>query len=160
MGQRYTEMAEYLDYICPMIYPSHYSPGNFGIENPDKEPYDTIRNALKGSRELLAAAEKEGSTQAIVRPWLQDFTASYLADYIDYKDEQVRAQIQAVYDAGYDEWILWDAGVSYHYGGLLSPEEAAAEEARIAESREALLPEATTEPESEPGIPEEPASDS
>ena len=160
VGQRYTEMAEYLDYICPMIYPSHYSPGNFGIENPDKEPYDTIRNALKGSRELLAAAEKEGSTQAIVRPWLQDFTASYLADYIDYKDEQVRAQIQAVYDAGYDEWILWDAGVSYHYGGLLSPEEAAAEEARIAESREALLPEATTEPESEPGIPEEPASDS
>ena len=83
-----------------------------------------------------------------------------MADYIDYKDEQVRAQIQAVYDAGYDEWILWDAGVSYHYGGLLSPEEAAAEEARIAESREALLPEATTEPESEPGIPEEPASDS
>jgi len=160
VGQKYTEMAEHLDYICPMIYPSHYSPGNFGIENPDKEPYDTIRNALKGSRELLAAAEKEGSSQAIVRPWLQDFTASYLTDYIDYKDEQVRAQIQAVYDAGYDEWILWDAGVSYHYGGLLTPEEAAAEEERIAESREALLPEAITEPESKPGIPEEPVSDS
>lgn len=139
VGQDYADMAEHLDYICPMIYPSHYGPGNFGIENPDKEPYDTIWNALTGSRELLAAAKKEGKSQAVVRPWLQDFTASYLADYIDYGDEQVRAQIQAVYDAGYDEWILWDAGVSYHYGGLLSPEEAAAEEVRIAESR-AVLP--------------------
>lgn len=138
VGQEYTDMAEHLDYICPMIYPSHYGPGNFGIENPDKEPYDTIRNALKGSRELLAAAKVEGKSQATVRPWLQDFTASYLADYIDYGDEQVRAQIQAVYDAGYDEWILWDAGVSYHYGGLLTPEEAAAEEAQIAESRAAV----------------------
>lgn len=140
VGQEYTDMAEHLDYICPMIYPSHYGPGNFGIENPDKEPYDTIRNALRGSKELLAASKKDRS-QAVVRPWLQDFTASYLADYIDYGDQQVREQIQAVYDSGYDEWILWDAGVSYHYGGLLTPEEAQAEEERIAESRAALPPE-------------------
>ena len=33
-------------------------------------------------------------------------------------DEEVRAQIQAVYDAGYEEWLLWDAGVSYHFGGV------------------------------------------
>lgn len=134
VGQIYTEMAENLDYICPMIYPSHYGPGSFGIENPDKEPYETIRNALKGSKSLLDGAGEEGKSQAIVRPWLQDFTASYLPDYIDYGDEQVRAQIQAVYDAGYDQWILWDAGVSYHYGGLLTPEEAEEEERRIAES--------------------------
>lgn len=149
VGQEYTDMAEHLDYICPMIYPSHYGPGNFGIENPDKEPYNTIRNALRDSRELLAAAKKDGRSQAMVRPWLQDFTASYLPDYLEYGEEQVRAQIQAVYDSGYDEWILWDAGVSYHFGGLLGPEEAAQEEKKIAESRAALPPE--TGPQIVPG---------
>ena len=137
VGQEYEDMAEYLDYICPMIYPSHYGPGNFGIEYPDTQPYDTILNALNGSRELLAASAKEDAPQAVVRPWLQDFTASYLENYIKYGDEQVRQQIQAVYDAGYDEWILWDAGVSYHYGGLLTPEAAAKEDEHIAQSRAA-----------------------
>ncbi len=136
VGQDYGEMAKHLDYLCPMIYPSHYGDGNFGIEHPDMQPYDTILNALKGSKEALAAGESEGR-KAIVRPWLQDFTASYLKNHIDYGDEQVRAQIQAVYDAGYDEWLLWDAGVSYHYGGLRTPEEAAREDERIKESRAA-----------------------
>ena len=149
VGQEYEDMAEHLDYICPMIYPSHYGPGNFGIANPDAQPYDTIRHALKDSMTLLKASKKEDRTQAVVRPWLQDFTASYLKDYIDYGDEQVRQQIQAVYDSGYDEWILWDAGVSYHYGGLLTPEEAAAQEQEIAESRAALPPESEAGPEME-----------
>ena len=34
-GQVYNDMARHLDYICPMIYPSHYGDGNFGIEHPD-----------------------------------------------------------------------------------------------------------------------------
>ena len=144
VGQEYEDMAEYLDYICPMIYPSHYGPGNFGIEYPDTQPYDTILNALNGSRELLAASAKDDTPQAVVRPWLQDFTASYLEHYIRYGDEQVRQQIQAVYDAGYDQWILWDAGVSYHYGGLLTPEEAEEEDQRISQSRAALETEGGT----------------
>lgn len=56
---------------------------------------------------------------AVVRPWLQDFTASYLKHYQKYGDEEIRQQIQAVYDAGYEEWILWNAANQYHYGGLL-----------------------------------------
>lgn len=149
VGQEYGDMAAHLDYICPMIYPSHYGPGNFGIENPDTQPYDTIRNALKDSVDLLKVSGMEDGRQAVVRPWLQDFTASYLKTYIDYGDEEVRQQIQAVYDSGYDEWILWDAGVSYHYGGLLTPEEAQAEAAAIEESRAALPPETETVPETE-----------
>ena len=101
VGQSYTEMAMHRDYICPMIYPSHYSTGNFGIEHPDTQPYDTVLGALTKSREVLeAAAEADGhvSSQAIVRPWLQDFTASYLGEgnYISYGDAEVAAQIQAV----------------------------------------------------------------
>ena len=169
VGQDYRGMAEHLDYICPMIYPSHYGPGNFGIDYPDTQPYETVYQALLGSKSALAAAQAgdagqagstaqagdagqpgtvrqpgeaartEGAGQAIVRPWLQDFTASYLDTYIEYGDDQVRKQIQAVYDAGYDEWILWDAGVSYHYGGLLTPENAAIEEEQLRSEREAAL---------------------
>lgn len=119
VGQIYTEMAKHLDYICPMIYPSHYGPGNFGIEYPDTKPYETILAALQKSKAVLdAAAEADAhvSRQAIVRPWLQDFTASYLGagKYINYGYDQVQQQIQAVKDAGYDEWMLWSAANKYH----------------------------------------------
>ena len=147
VGQNYGEMSSCLDYICPMIYPSHYGDGNFGVDYPDTRPYETILGALKGSRQELKKFEKEGEHQAVVRPWLQDFTASYLEHYIPYGDAEVRAQIQAVYDAGYDEWILWSAANRYHYGGLLTPEAAAAEETAIAESRAALEAESISETE-------------
>lgn len=123
VGQSYTEMAKHLDYICPMIYPSHYSSGNFGIEHPDTQPYETVLGALQKSRTVLdeaAEADDHVSRQAIVRPWLQDFTASYLGEgnYIPYGDAEVAAQIQAVKDAGYDEWMLWSAANRYHFGQL------------------------------------------
>lgn len=145
VGQVYHDMAKHLDYICPMIYPSHYGDGNFGIEHPDTQPYDTILAALLNSKQDLALAKTEGESQAIVRPWLQDFTASYLKDHIKYGAAEVRAQIQAVYDAGYDEWILWSASNRYSWDGLLTPEAAAREEQQIAQSR-AALPETAAAP--------------
>ena len=137
VGQSYTQMADALDYICPMIYPSHYSTGNFGLEHPDTQPYETILGALSLSERELSRSYIEGSNQAVVRPWLQAFTASYLGsgNYIVYDASAIRAQIQAVYDAGYDEWILWDAAVDYDYSAFLSEADAAAEQAAIAESR-------------------------
>ncbi|MEE0220833.1 MAG: putative glycoside hydrolase [Lachnospiraceae bacterium] len=120
VGQVYTEMAKHLDYICPMIYPSHYGSGNFGLEHPDTMPYETVLEALKKSQMVMdQAAEADGhvSSQAIVRPWLQDFTASYLGEgnYIPYGYNEVQRQIQAVKDAGYDEWMLWSAANRYHF---------------------------------------------
>lgn len=120
MGQIYTEMAKHLDYICPMIYPSHYGAGNFGLDYPDKQPYETVLAALQKSKTVMEqAAEADGhvSSQAVVRPWLQDFTASYLGEgkYISYGYEEIQKQIQAVKDAGYDEWMLWSAANRYHF---------------------------------------------
>lgn len=128
VGQIYGDLAKSLDYICPMIYPSHYGNGNFGLDYPDKHPYETILGALQKSKEELALYEEEGQKQAIVRPWLQDFTASYLKHYIKYGDEEIKAQIKAVKDAGYEEWILWSAANKYHYGGV--EPETTAEESR------------------------------
>lgn len=141
VGQLYGEMAENLDYICPMVYPSHYSDGYFGIGHPDMEPYSTVRAALRGSVSELKKYRKEDVRQAVVRPWLQDFTASYLKNHIEYGPDQIREQIQAVYDAGYDQWILWNASCNYSWHGLRTGEEAKEEEKRIAQSRAALTEE-------------------
>lgn len=148
VGQIYGEMAKHLDYISPMIYPSHYSDGNYGIDHPDMRPYDTICAALTESRKELYFAGLDGSRVAAVRPWLQDFTASWLKNHIRYGGEQVRDQIRAVYDCGYDEWLLWDAACTYDWDGLLTPDAAKEEAEEIAASR-ALLPETTYAPEEE-----------
>ena len=71
----------------------------------------------QGKKEELSAYPEE-ERQAVVRPWLQDFTATYLKHHIKYGNDEIREQIQAVYDAGYEEWILWNASNNYHYGGL------------------------------------------
>lgn len=123
VGQDYSAMAQHLDYICPMIYPSHYSDGVYGLEHPDLQPYETIAGALQASAESLEAVP-EGVRRAEVRPWLQDFTATWLDVYQTYGAEQLRQQIQAVYDSGCTEWLLWNAKCSYTADGLLSPEEA------------------------------------
>lgn len=132
VGQNYQDMAAHLDYICPMVYPSHYNNGAYNIEIPDKAPYDTVYQAMNVSREKLegletgaesgtdAEAESTEDTQpAHVRVWIQDFTATWLKDYLSYGAEEVRAQIQAVYDAGYEEWILWNARMNYTKEALL-----------------------------------------
>lgn len=162
VGQIYGEMAKNLDYICPMIYPSHYGDGNFGVQYPDTEPYKIILAALQGSELELSqyrnseeTGEESGqpaagtqlgeseqmdennAQQAIVRPWLQDFTAKYLKHYIPYRAKEVRDEIQGVYDAGYDEWILWSASCKYTWDAMKTPEEAEQEDAVIAENREA-----------------------
>ncbi len=77
-----------------MIYPSHYGDGNFGIDHPDTEPYKTIRAALKLSKSDLEKTRGEAVNQAEVRPWLQDFTASYLDHHISYGKKEVREQIR------------------------------------------------------------------
>lgn len=75
------------------------------------------------SKEEIAQLDHTTGVQATVRPWLQDFTATWVKGHISYGPEEIRAQIQAVYDAGYEEWILWNAANRYTEGGLLTQEE-------------------------------------
>ena len=109
-GQNYLSIAEHTDAICPMIYPSHYANGTFGMNVPDQYPYETIANALQLSKEELGETD---SPKGVVRPWLQCFNAIWVDGHITYGSKEVHDQIQAVYDAGYEEWFLWHA--SNHY---------------------------------------------
>ncbi len=118
VGQDYARMARHLDYICPMVYPSHFAEGNYGIKNPDREPYNIISKAMAASNTSLAQIP-EDEHRAVVRPWLQAFTASWVKNHIKYGGKEIREQIDGVYSAGYDEWLLWNAAASYSEAGLL-----------------------------------------
>lgn len=117
VGQSYFNMAKYLDYICPMVYPSHYGNGYYGLDYPDTHPYELVYHALMDSQKVLYMIDP-AENKAIVRPWLQDFTATWVSHHLNYGKEEVRAQIKGVYDAGYSEWLLWNAGVSYTAAAL------------------------------------------
>lgn len=112
VGQDYVELSRYLDYICPMVYPSHYADGCYGIAVPDLQPYELIVAALKDSNHELKVIDEEYHC-AVVRPWLQDFTASWKAEYQRYGVQEVTEQIQGVYDSGYQEWLLWNSTGRY-----------------------------------------------
>ena len=128
VGQDYVKMAAHLDYICPMVYPSHYHNGSYGISVPDAEPYRTINAAATASVQALDAVPEEN--RAHVRMWLQSFTAGWVPGHISYGPKQIRDQIKGAYDAGYDEWILWNAAVNYQPRAFLTEEEAEAERLR------------------------------
>lgn len=124
IGQDYARMGGVADFLCPMVYPSHYAGGAFGLEVPDREPYQTVLSALEKSRAVLDMSGEEDRPG--VRVWLQDFTATWVQGHITYGGEELRAQIQAVYDAGYTDWILWNAKNSYTADGLLGAAEGKA----------------------------------
>ena len=84
---------------------------------------DAAAKTFALSKEEIAQLDPTTGVQATVRPWLQDFTATWVKGHISYGPEEIRAQIQAVYDAGYEEWILWNAANRYTEGGLLAQEE-------------------------------------
>lgn len=101
-----------VDAVCPMLYPSHYA-DNTSLngqlfDHPDLYPHDVMYNALMCGK---SASEQEG--YATVRPYVQAFTATYIKHHLNYKDPEVNAQIQAIEEAGYDEWILWQSAGDY-----------------------------------------------
>ncbi|NLE74467.1 MAG: putative glycoside hydrolase [Actinobacteria bacterium] len=107
IGQRLEKVCRSVDIVCPMIYPSHYESGSYGIDNPDTNPYDTVTYA---TRDATRRFEGNG---ALYRPWLQDF-----AYPTNYGVTEVKAQIEAVEKQGYTEWILWDPNLRYTEGAL------------------------------------------
>lgn len=115
IGQDYVEMAKHCDYICPMVYPSHYVNNAYGISVPDAKPYELIRAAVADGEALLDAARAKNPAAHIAkqRPWLQAFTATWVDGHITYAGKQMKEQIQGAADAGVGEWLLWNASNKY-----------------------------------------------
>ena len=114
IGQILEYVEPYFDYIAPMVYPSHY-PYNFNYwGNPNEHIYEIVKYSMERGVERLIAAS---SSPLKLRPWLQDFDYGGV-----YGPVEVRAQIQATYDAGLTSWMLWDPSNIYTKGALLPNE--------------------------------------
>jgi len=114
IGQHWEALTNVVDFMCPMMYPSHYGPGNYGLSVPDAFPYETIDRGIKDALNRDAHVD----TPAKLRPWIQDFTAKWVKGYIHYGPAEVEAQIRALEDNGVNEYLLWNAGNWYTEGGI------------------------------------------
>ena len=113
IGQNFAQMAERGDVVSSMIYPRHWGLSYFGYDAPDTHPYGIVKEYMIQEKEILSALPHP----PITRPWLQDFTASYLGPgwYIDYGPTEVKAQVQALKELGINEWLLWNAANVYSH---------------------------------------------
>ena len=107
IGQRLADAVSSTDYVCPMMYPSHYPAGHLGFANPAEHPGVVIANGMeKGLHYFL-------NTRAKPRPWLQAFNMGAI-----YDAAKIRAQIDAAENNGADGWLLWNASNRYTAAGL------------------------------------------
>lgn len=137
IGQVYEHIAEIVDYILPMAYPSHYAPGTYGIADPERHPgevvYESMTAALKRTPDLPNRKH---------RPWIQDFSLR-----VPYGRAEVEAQVRGLARAGIRQFILWDPNNRY----TRDADYAAA--AERGEAERAVTPSAGAPAGSRPGNP-------
>lgn len=105
LGQLWETFIDVVDVALPMVYPSHYWEGSFGYDVPNAYPYEVVKAALDDA--LRRSAKVDGA--GLTRPWIQDFSLGQPL----YGAAEVRAQIQAAYDVGIHEWIVWNPSTKY-----------------------------------------------
>lgn len=99
IGQRVADAADHFDYVCPMMYPSHYPLNYLGYANSAEHPGPVIAYGLRISEEALK------DKRAKVRPWIQAF---YMR--ATYDSAKIEAQVEAVENATTTEgWLMWNA---------------------------------------------------
>ena len=104
IGQNAVLIGETVDYVCPMVYPSHWPNGSLAVGGvPNDHPFETISISMELAKAKLPDAAR-------VRPWLQGFS---LPGMRAYGATDVRAQIDAAEAAGVGGWMVWDMGNRY-----------------------------------------------
>lgn len=116
IGQEWERIAASADIICPMVYPSHYATGSYGIRHPDLHPGAVVAKAIKDG--LARNARMDGQSAAAgrpaaIRPWLQAFTAKWLKPHKVYGKAEIEAQIEAARSLGIESYLLWDPACRY-----------------------------------------------
>lgn len=132
IGQNWEKISPVVEYICPMVYPSHYGPGYFGFPVPDAQPGATVRRALADATRRNAPL----ADAAVIRPWLQSFTATWVKGHISYGPGEVRQQIEEALKLGVDEFMIWNPGNRYQEASFLTDEEAKLLEESVVKHRE------------------------
>ncbi len=150
IGQVIEDAYRNFDYVCPMVYPSHYARGFRGFPNPAEHPFEVVKYSMdKAVGRLRAIAQGSGVTAADaedgsqaggspqdgraagapgrvakLRPWLQDFDLG-----ANYDAAMVRAQIRATVEAlgaDYAGYLMWSPSNVYTAAALDDDEKRAA----------------------------------
>ena len=106
IGQVLENIAPYVDYICPMLYPSGYYRGTMGLKNPAANPYRIVKGSLDIAGRRVSHYK--------FRPWLQSFR-DYAFDRRAYTHSAIAAQIKATIDYGTSGWMMWNPSSRYSY---------------------------------------------
>jgi hypothetical protein len=118
IGQVWEDFVTVADVVLPMIYPSHYYRGSYGLAWPNAEPYRVVRNALTEAIER----SKPLARAAIIRPYLQAFTLGRRKPR--YTPHEIREQIRAAEELGIETWVLWNPRSVYQRDSLKPYREA------------------------------------
>jgi hypothetical protein len=111
IGQVWEDLVTLSDAVLPMVYPSHYYKGEYGVAHPNADPYAMIHRAMRDAKQRSQALP--GSAE--IRPYLQAFTLGAPR----YTPDLVRAQIRAAADVGIDGWVLWNPRSVYERGQIV-----------------------------------------
>jgi hypothetical protein len=103
VAQDIPAMSRVVDYLAPMVYPSSWGPGMYGVDSPVRDPATITQRSLQ---DFQTAAEGSG-----VRflPWIQDYSLSG----VPYGPAEVRAQIDAAASLGLTGFFLWNPNIHY-----------------------------------------------
>ncbi|MCX6702727.1 MAG: hypothetical protein NTW60_02575 [Candidatus Wolfebacteria bacterium] len=136
IGQIIEDAYAYFDYVCPMVYPSHYAPGFLGYKNPALYPYEIMKYSLDAAMKRLDDYNKDAEpktiqpatptgtptiipalhekSQAKLRPWIQDFDLG-----AKYDKTMIDKELKATYDSGISAgWLVWNPSNNYLKGNL------------------------------------------
>ncbi len=111
IGQRLEDLAPYVDYICPMLYPSGFQYGIPGYRNPVANPFEIVYLSLK------RAQERTNLPSHRFRPWLQAFR-DYAFDRRYFNDKEIMGEVNAAEGFSSHGWMLWNPRNSYSSAGL------------------------------------------
>ena len=114
IGQRPEVIMPFVDYFCPMVYPSHYGPGVFGFAVPNEHPYDVI------DRTLEIMNEQKRGLVTVIRPWIQDFG---YGPFRAYTATDILAEMAAARDNQAHGWMIWNARARFTTSALADPVE-------------------------------------
>jgi hypothetical protein len=114
IGQDLQKITSRVDYVSPLLFPSHFQSGSLGYESPTDHPYDMVSRSIESGMSLLPRYH-----HSRIRPWLQDF--SY-GSAMPFDAESVRLEIEAARDYGASGWMLWNTEGEYSEEALTPTE--------------------------------------
>jgi hypothetical protein len=116
IGQKIESLSKHADYIAPMLYPSGFAKGSFGVKHPADHPYITIYKSIKNIEHKIDIKR--------VRPWLQSFK-DYAHSKREYKKFEIKEQIKAAEDIKTSGWMMWSPSSKYDINNFSTKEKNA-----------------------------------